>query len=414
VISLFATIARKVPAVFLAEADDATHQRRGKRLLLLLLLVTLAGVGAAGVAFAKGYHVMGTTSEVPWGVLIATYVFFAVSSTGLSLVGSLGHVFGLKLFAPLAKKATFLALVTLLTGFAVIALELERPILLLRLVLFSPNLASPIWWMGTLYGLYFIFMAIEFVFLLRGDHHRAKIAGIIHLVAAVLASSNLGAVFALNHARPVWYGPFLPVYIIITGLVSGAALLVALVYLEDYFSKEKALKAEHEALYAVLRKILALGLALLAFVTLWKLITGLQGDHPHRAAVTRAMLDGPLFVSFWGAEIFFGLVAPLTLLLGPWRSSPAYVAVAAITPLAALWVARLNFVYSGQMLSLKPMVGPIGERLSYAPPFKGSVAGFLPYTPSLVEVLIVAGALAGAVLLFVVGRRILDLEEASS
>jgi Ni/Fe-hydrogenase subunit HybB-like protein len=405
---------RETAAIFLARPDDAAHQRRGRRLLLVLLLVTLAGVGAGGVALLEGFHVMGTTSEVPWGVLIATYVFFAVCSTGLSLIASLGHIFGIALFAPLAKKATLLAIVTLLTGFAVIAMELERPFLLLRLVLLSPNFSSPIWWMGTLYGLYLVFMVVEFFFLLRGDHRRAKAAGILHLVAAVLASSNLGAVFGLNHARPVWYGPFLPVYIVVTGLVSGAALLVALVYLEDYFGKGKALGAEHAALFEALRKILAFAIGLLAFVTLWKMIAGLQGDHPHRAAVAQAMLTGPLFVSFWVGEVFFGLAAPLTLLLGPWRRSPGYAAVAALTFLASMWLVRFNFVYSGQMLSLKPTVGRLGERLSYAPPFKGTVAGFLPYTPSIVEILVVAGALAGAVLLFVVFRRLLRLEEASS
>ena len=60
-------------------------------------------------------------------MLIATYVFFAVSSTGLCLVSSLGHIFGFKVFEPIAKKAVFLAFVMLLVGFAVIGTELESP-----------------------------------------------------------------------------------------------------------------------------------------------------------------------------------------------------------------------------------------------------------------------------------------------
>ena len=63
--------------------SDERHVARGKRLLLGLFVRALAGAVAALVALLRGHHVMGTTSEISWGVLIATYVFFVVSSTGL-------------------------------------------------------------------------------------------------------------------------------------------------------------------------------------------------------------------------------------------------------------------------------------------------------------------------------------------
>ena len=100
------------------------------------------------------------TREVPWGILISTYVFFVVSSTGLCLVSSLGHVFGIKQFELIGKRAIILAILTLLTGFGTIAMELNHPFRMIIWVMLSPNLASPIWWMGTLYGAYLFFMAI--------------------------------------------------------------------------------------------------------------------------------------------------------------------------------------------------------------------------------------------------------------
>ena len=111
----------RLPSLLKVSSGDLPHQVRGKRLLQALLLVALVGAGAAGLALLRGHHVMGTTSEISWGVLIATYVFFVVSSTGLCLVSSLGHVFGIKVFEPVAKRAIFLAFVTLLVGFSVIA-----------------------------------------------------------------------------------------------------------------------------------------------------------------------------------------------------------------------------------------------------------------------------------------------------
>lgn len=388
---------------------DARHVRLGKRLLQALLLVALAGAAAALVALARGHRVMGTTSELPWGVLIATYVFFVVSSTGLCLVSSLGHVFGYRVFAPLSKKALFLALVTLLVGFSVIASELERPFLLAKYAVLSPNPASPIWWMGTLYGVYMVLIAAELLFLFTERHRGAKVAGVLSVIAAVAAHSNLGAVFGLSHSRPYWYGPLLPIYFIASALVCGAALLILIVYLGDYFGNDRTLRPENAPLLDALRRLLALFLGIIAFFTVWKLITGISGEHYHKYEVTMASLTGPLFFSFWFFETFLGLAVPLTVLLSRKGRSPGWVAFAAALPMLSVFVMRYNFVYSGQMFSLKPVVGRLGETLTYSPPFKGNVEGFLAYTPSIVEVLIVAGAVAAAVLLFVAGLRALRL-----
>jgi Ni/Fe-hydrogenase subunit HybB-like protein len=394
--------------VFRVLPADAPHAVKGKRLMQLLLPVVLLGLVAGLTALARGHHVMGTTSEIPWGVLISTYVFFAVSSTGLCLVGSLGHIFGFELFVPIGKKAVFLAFVMLLVGFAVIGSELENPLALLKYVMLSPILRSPIWWMGTLYGLYLVLMTVELWFLLTENHVRSRQFGIAKLVAAVAASSNLGSVFGMAHARPYWYGPFLPLYMIVTALVMGAALLTVVVYFEDWF-RHGQLQEAHRPLLVALGKLLTLFLGLMLFFTVWRVLSGLAGDHQHLSAVTWAMLTGPLFVSFWAIEVFMGLGFPLAILLGTRRHEPVFLASAAGSVVLAMLVVRSNFVYAGQMFSLKPVVGHLGELVHYGPPFKGSPAGFLAYTPSIVEVGIVAGALAAAAVLFVLGVRALGL-----
>ncbi|MBK8999773.1 MAG: polysulfide reductase NrfD [Myxococcales bacterium] len=400
---------RALPGLFFARPGDAPHQTRGKRLLQVLGLLTLAGLVAGGIALAKGHHVMGTTSESSWGVLIATYVFLVASTTGLCLVSSLGHVFGFELFEPIAKKAMFLALVMLLAGFAVIATELERPFLLLKWAVLSPNPSAPIWWMGTLYGVYTVLILVELHYLFDDDHRKARVAGLVGVIAAVAAQSNLGAVFGLSHSRPYWYGPLVPIYFIALSLVCGAALLILIVTLGDYFANDRQLRPENAPLVEALRKLLALFVAILVFFTVWRTISGVAGKQPHTLEVTLASLTGPLFVSFWVFEVLLGMLVPLVLLLGPWRSSWRAVALAAFLPMLSVFVMRYNFVVSGQMFSLKPVVGPAGERLTYSPPFKGNLAGFLPYTPSWVEVLVVAGAIAGATLIFVAGQRALRL-----
>lgn len=402
---------RSLPALFSIGRDEAPHRARGKQLLRVLLVLALGGGLAIITALLKGHHVMGTTSEIPWGVLIATYIFFVASTSGLCLVGSLGHVFGFRRFEPIAKQATFLGLVLLVVGFSVIASELERPFLLLKWAILSPNPSSPIWWMGTLYGLYTIVLAAELYLQLVGDHRKARLAGIVSVMAAVAAQSNLGAVFGLSHARPAWYGPFLPVYFIALALMCGAALLIIAVWAEDFFAEDPRPRAEHEPLLEALRQLLALFIAVVLFFTFWRVLAGVYGTHPQQHAVAMASLTGPLFVSFWGFEIFLGLIVPLVLLLTVARHKPDALAVAACFPMLGVFVMRYNLVVSGQMLSLKPLVGPAGELFSYSPSFKGNPAGFLSYTPSIVEVGVVIGAMAAATLLYVGGSRVLRIHQ---
>ena len=377
----------------------------------MLLALALGGGLAVVTALLKGHHVMGTTSEVPWGILIATYIFFVASTSGLCLVGSLGHVFGFHRFDPIAKQATFLGLVLLVVGFSVIASELERPFLLVKWAILSPNPSSPIWWMGTLYGLYTVVLATELAFQLMGDHAKARVAGLVSVLAAVAAQSNLGAVLGLSHGRPSWYGPFLPVYFIALSLMCGAALLILAVWAEDFFTNDRLPRPGHEALLDGLRQLLALFIAVVMFFTFWRVLSGVYGTHPQQHAVMMASLTGPLFVSFWGFEIFLGLVVPLVLLLGAARHKPEALALAAALPMLGVFVMRYNLVISGQMLSLKPLVGRAGELFSYTPSFKGNPAGFLSYTPSIVEVGVVIGAMAAAALLYVGGSRVLRLHQ---
>lgn len=387
------------------------RDRNGRRALALLALLFVLGVGAGLVAAVRGHHVMGTTSEVSWGLLIATYVFLAVSSTGVSLVSALGHIEGFERFARLEKRAALLAWVLLALGFGVIASELERPLLLAKLVLLSPNPRSPIWWMGTLYGFYFTLLTAQLWFLWKDDHRRADRVAIPKLLFGVAASSNLGGVFALSHARPYWHGPFVPVYLILTALVCGAALLALMIYFGDLFSNDGQLKPENQPVLEGLGKLLVLFLALQALATVWRMIAGVAGSQQGLAEVVQAQLTGPLFFSFWFFEVLLGMVAPAVILLGPWRRVPKLLALAASLPVMAMYVVRYNFVQAGQMLSLKPATGHLGESITYAPPFKGNVAGFLPYTPSLVEVLISLGAIAGVIVLFVALSRALRIEQ---
>ncbi|MEA2100127.1 MAG: NrfD/PsrC family molybdoenzyme membrane anchor subunit, partial [Campylobacterota bacterium] len=144
-------------------------------MLLAVVIVALLAVFVVGIAgfLMHGHHAYAVTREHPWGLLLAVYIFFVVSSTGLCIIGSLGDVFGFKDYMLISKRAIFGSIVTILAGFAVIAFEIGHPITMLIYNVLSPGLTSAIWWMGTLYGIYLTFMIVEFYFLLNGDMKKA-------------------------------------------------------------------------------------------------------------------------------------------------------------------------------------------------------------------------------------------------
>jgi len=167
--------------------DLLAFEKTPRNMLLAVLTIAFIAMFVIGVAIylQHGHHAYGVTRGHPWGLLIAVYIFFVVSSTGLCIVGSLGDVFGFKDYMMISKRAIFGSIVTILAGFAVIAFEIGHPVTMLIYNVLTPGLTSAIWWMGTLYGIYLTFMIIEFVFLLKNNMKMAKYFGLSGLLVVL-------------------------------------------------------------------------------------------------------------------------------------------------------------------------------------------------------------------------------------
>ena len=337
----------------------------------LVLSAILTAIGAIGAVtlLIKGHGAMGTTNQFPWGIFISAYVFFVLIGSGLCLISSLGCVFGLEPFTRLTRRAVVLAMITLMAGFLIMGLETPQPLHMIYM-LFSPNFSAAIFWMGSLYGVYLIFLAGEFWYLiLQNNAGKAHKFGILAFFTALAASSNLGAVFGFLHARPYWEGAYMPIYFILTAFLSGSAAIIVLYYLLE--KKNGTVSS----ILPVTAKLMALLLSITLFFTLWKLLTGLYGDIPGKAAASAALLSGPYALHFWGMEIGVGLVAPLFLLLVK-RSRPAMFS-AAVLSLVGIFFMRYNLVMAGQIVPL--------EVIDQSP----LPVSYLAYSPSWVELAVV-------------------------
>ena len=357
---------------------------------IVLLVVYL--IGAAN-ALMHGHHAYGVTREHPWGLLIVMYIFFVGTSTGLAIIGSFGHVFGLKIFDRFGLRVTWLAIAMLLPGFAIILLEIGHPITMMIYNMLSPGLTSAIWWMGTLYTLVLVFLIGEFIIGLTGDHKTSRLLGIGGLVADVAAFATLGSIFGYLVARPAVNGPFLPLYFILTATVAGA-FLIFVVYGIKY---KNNFPDDIKAMLTTLAKVLGLLLAVLMFFDFWAILTGLYGRMPERADTVMYILSTK---SYWIAEILLGAVIPFVIIIMSKGKNLGALVWASFFGLIGVFFMRYDMVHNAQVFPMQTLK----IREYQLPP------SLVEYTPSSTEWMIALGAIGLAILIYQVGTKLFDLD----
>ena len=394
-------------------------KQRGLRLspfqVWVVVLLALAAVGAAAIlyGFWQGHEKVYNASRwMPWGVLISTYVFFAVSASGMCLISSLGHVFRIERFEPLGRRAVFFAMIALVAGFWALAGDLERPWRLPVWAVLTPGFSSAIWWMGVLYALYLVVLIVEFFYLSRAETLRrspvpanpsparanaaqqrlkryrsfAWYAGIGGFALAIFAPGTLGAVFGVVRAADLWHGPLMPVYFVVTALVSGAALLALAIVLTYRLGRKEM--GPVKGLVQSLGKLLLVFLAVFLLFTAWRILS--TGD-------ATDFLLGRLGGNFWVFEILVGILVPMVILLIPKARTMLGIGLASFMVMVGMFLARYDFVVAGQLAS----AGREGEAVG------------LGLMPSLTEMLIVLGSFALLAALYLIGNRFLPLGEHS-
>ena len=362
------------------------------------LLVAGLGIGAVSalVALPPGWEVMGTSPSFEWGLLIIAYVFFAIMTSGLCLASSLGTVFGIDRFLPFEKRHAILALLSLTTAFGVIALELSYPIRMVfgAVLVIAPS--SPMWWMGVFYGAYLVVLIVE-VWTLFTPHptiHKYACTGAA--IIGVFAPTTLGAVFGVLAAKPFWHGVFTPVQMIASAFVGGAALLGIV-----FWGVNRFRLADWERSRAALgsvRILLAAGLIVAAALLTRQIGAGLASDVVGFRPSTEALVTGPLAPAFWGVRVALGIVIPLAILAIPRLRMPSATGIAAVLSLVGILADRTLFVTAGEIVPRTTMAGAIGYP-------------FAEYTPSLVELGILLGAMGFMAMAYSLCERYLPMGE---
>lgn len=357
-----------------------------KIILLLLILAGIAGGiwGINGVyqVFTKGHGaVMNTTSEVPWGIQISTYIFLVLVSTGCTFVNFFGHVATPKAYAPIGPRVIALALLTVLGGLGALLFEIGWPTRTLHW-LTSPNFSSPMAWMFYFYGIYIVLITLEY-FLLKFAPHSvlSKVVMWGAFISAILTHSTLGAIFGIVEAIPYYYGSLVPIFFLAVAFLCGSALASVVAYL----SGVKCWSALQP-----LRTMVGVGIGIVFALSIWRFIVG------STSVVEGYEIFQMTAQKFWNVGILIGLIIPFALVLVSVVKGLGWLLpVGSIIILITQFMSRYSFVVDGFKI----------------PQFKSVwTPEVITYTPSSVEISIVVASFAFVVFLYSIADLIGILE----
>jgi len=374
----------------------------------------------------NGHANVGYTSLIPWGLGVATYIYFIGLSAGSFLISSLVYVFNVRRFESVGRVALFTAVVTLLMALLTIWSDIghmERA----WEILAYPNFRSPMAWMIWLYTVYFLLVVVELWFVIRRDlvagaaaggargriygiaalgsrdasdaraaRDRAivRVLGTIGVPLAVMFHGGVGALFGVLIARPLWHSGLYPVIFLVSALASGGALLIVIAAIfQDGWRRNR------DTVIALGQ--LVLGLLLVdALLQISEYVVTLYGSVPEDTRALEIVLGGPFSWVFWGWQIVIGTLVPIALLALPIRKDPRWVSLAGLLIAAGFLGVRLNIVIPGlaaeEIRGLSQAIA--SPRLSLA------------YFPSPTEWLLVIGAAGIGLLLFGLGELLLPTE----
>jgi molybdopterin-containing oxidoreductase family membrane subunit len=371
----------------------------GKRpgLMDLALMAVGAVAGTFGLAFVfymlitEGHAAFNTSSDMAWGAPIAFYLFFLLTSSGLSIIASLDSVFGFRVFYPLAKRAVFLSLICLIAGFSILALEIGRPFRMLWALPFSLQIRSPMWWMGVLYSADLVLLFVKFYLIHTGDWHSrfSHFVARVSFVICILAPGTLGLVFGMMAMRPAWFSNVMPMYFILTGFTTAVSFLL---FFTSLLPRNETIAPNVNHLYhEVLPRLFFVALLAVIGMRFGQIITGLWSNFEGMEAHW-LQLRSPFF---W-IEIVAGLALPTALMaFDSIRRLPVVQFVAASLFNTGIFFSRLELLIAGQKVPL----------------FKGYWAGYVDYWPSLTEWMLIPAGCGVFLFLYGAGNWLLRLSE---
>ncbi len=377
-----------------------------------LAVIFASGLVGMYIVFTQGLGITNLSDLVPWGLWITIDLSAIALGAGAFLLCAAVHILNLKQFQSIARTATFIGFIGYSTAMLMLVLDIGRPDRFWHSIVYW-NTHSVLWEVSMCIVLYFTVLILEVAPLLgriewikkrfpwvihqlERLHNLAPILAVIGLILSMLHQSSLGAAYGVLKARPIWYRPGLSVLFIISAMAGGPALTIFASKLAARFSPRARInKAQLDQIASFVGWVL-IGYLYFRF---WDAMSMTYTYLPGRNEALDLLTRGPLAFTFWLGEILFGAVIPIIIL----RSKQ----------LRQNWLLQMTalLMVVGGVVAYRWNINMVGELtvLTYLP--NEIEAIFTSYTPSLIEYITGAGAVAYALLMFTVGVRYLGVVE---
>lgn len=359
-------------------------------------VITLAGLIGAEHMESAGHWVTGMSNQVVWGVPHVFAIFLIVAASGALNTASIASVFARDDYKPLARLSALLAIALLSGGLAVLVLDLGRPDRLI-VAMTHYNFKSIFAWNIFLYiGFMFIVgIYLWMMFEPRMNRFTARV-GTAAFIWRLVLTTGTGSIFGFLVAREAFDSAVMAPLFIVMSLSFGTALTLLIGMLIFWINGATM----DPALAQKLRRLLGffvIGVAYLVAVDhLTKLyVTG------HHQLEQFILVDGGIYtLLFWGVQILLGTVVPAILLLLPRFCQRGYLIAAALLVVVGALTQVYVLIIGGQVFPLELFPGYSVTSTFY----DGVIAD---YTPSLAELALGMGGMGLAVLVTLIGIRIL-------
>jgi len=359
-------------------------------------VITLAGLIGAEHMESAGHWVTGMSNQVVWGVPHVFAIFLIVAASGALNTASIASVFGRDDYKPLARLSALLAIALLSGGLAVLVLDLGRPDRLI-VAMTHYNFKSIFAWNIFLYiGFMFIVgIYLWMMFEPRMNRFSARV-GTAAFIWRLVLTTGTGSIFGFLVAREAFDSAVMAPLFVVMSLSFGTAppLLIGMLI---FWINGAAIDP---ALLRKLRRLLGFFVIGVAYLVAVDHLTRLYvtGHHQLERFI---LVDGGIYtLLFWGVQILLGTVVPAILLLLPRFCQRGYLITAALLVVVGALAQVYVLIIGGQVFPLELFPG-----YSVTSTFYDGVIAH--YTPSLAELALGMGGMGLAVLVTLIGVRIL-------
>lgn len=290
-------------------------------------------------------HLFQTAHEMPWGLLIALYLFYTGISAGAVLITSLGPVFGIKNLKKTAQIGAVVGLSLLVIAPIHLIFDLEQPQRFINL-LFNFHAASPMSYGVFILLLYGIALLLYLWNLTQDNEKNIRTFGMASFVLALGLETYTGFLIGNVQAHALWNTALMPIIFLFSGLASGTAMVILVLGIYEKMTSNQ-LSNEKQTLSRFFKWfILADFLLMIIFVIV--LLNGNDAQYANGYYLLHQ--EGVTFI--W-LENVLGLLLPFVILsYRPLAAKSSFINFSAILVVLSALIMRFNFVIGGQKLPL--------------------------------------------------------------